>query len=130
MYTLIPFGFGWGWLLFNLERWHQQLQYFAIGQSVLLCIPNLTTVRESVFFLPESRLSYHSVCSPATYQPQRVRFLCVVNVFGGLFLCCFGTEPCNRTSPVIIENNTLQGEARHLRFASRSGSPCLGLFTR
>ena len=30
-----------------------------------------------------------------------------------------------RTSPVIIEKNTLQGEARHLRFASRPGSPWL-----
>ena len=32
-------------------------------------------------------LSFHSASGPETYQPQRVRLLSDVNVFGGLFLC-------------------------------------------
>ena len=30
---------------------------------------------------------YHSASRPVTYQPQRIRLLCDVNIFGRLFLC-------------------------------------------
>ena len=35
----------------------------------------------------KSGLSYHSASSPVSYQPQRIRLLSKVNVYGGLFLC-------------------------------------------
>ena len=47
----------------------------------------MTAVKESGFFASDSRLWYHSASSRVTYQPQRIRLLSNVNVFGGLFHC-------------------------------------------
>ena len=92
----------------------------------------MAAVKESGFF---PRLWYHSASSPVTYQTQCNRLLSDVNVFGRLFLCwstlrmvvvekpivklffliLASSRLMYRTSPVIILNKPIQGEASPIR---------------
>ena len=54
----------------------QVVNYFSI----------MTVAKHIMTAAKESGLLYHHASSPVIYQPQRIRLLSDVNVFGGLFL--------------------------------------------